>query len=59
MMIALNRPICVTKLIGMANRIVAIIPICIIRIHSRRRPKRSDEKVSTKGPTIHLNAHGR
>jgi hypothetical protein len=30
-----------------------------MRIHKRRRPKRSDENVSTNGPAIHLNAHGR
>ena len=35
------------------------MPSCIMRIHKRRRPKRSDENVSTNGPAIHLNAHGR
>ena len=35
------------------------MPICVPRIHTRRRPKRSDENVSTNGPANHLNAHGR
>lgn len=32
---------------------------CAIRIHIRRRPQRSLERTSTKGPYAHLMAHGR
>ena len=35
------------------------MPICVARIHRRRRPKRSEENASTNGPVTHLNAHGR
>ena len=35
------------------------MPSCMRKIQRRRRPKRSDEKTSTNGPTAHLNAHGR
>ena len=46
-------------LIGHAMSSVAAMPSCMRKIHRRRRPKRSLENVSTNGPAIHLNAHGR
>ena len=58
-MIAVNRPSWPTKSTPIATSSVAIMPSCIRKIQVRRRPKRSDEKVSTNGPTAHLNAHGR
>ena len=58
-MIAVNRPSWPTKSTPIAASSVAIMPSCIAKIQVRRRPKRSDEKVSTNGPTAHLNAHGR
>ena len=56
---AVNRAIWWTKSIPIATKSVAIMPICIRKIQVRRRPKRSDEIVSTNGPTAHLKAHGR
>ena len=48
-----------TKSIPIATKSVAIIASCIAKIQVRRRPKRSDEIVSTNGPMAHLNAQGR
>ena len=56
---AVNRAIWWTKSIPIATNSVATMPICVSKIQVRRRPKRSDENVSTNGPTAHLNAHGR
>ena len=58
-MIAVNRLTCVTKSTLIAASSVAIMPSCIRKIHSRRRPKRSEESVSTNGPIAHLKPHGR
>ena len=58
-MIAVNSPSWLTKSTRIAASSVAIMPICIRKIQVRRRPKRSDENVSTNGPIAHLNAHGR
>ena len=58
-MIAVKSPSWAVKFTGIATMSVATMPSCVSRIHSRRRPKRSDENASTNGPASHLNAHGR
>lgn len=58
-MIAVRSPISVATFTGIAASSVTAMPICVARIHSRRRPWRSEANVSTNGPASHLNAHGR